>query len=265
MKIYAISLKGMRRQNEDKHNIILNLDNHDKIMKNINFFSIFDGHGGKEVSAYLCKELHKYFMNQNINYPISENRVNNIFSHVQKVLKLKYNKFSYNTGSTSLIAIQYEKNNSNYLNIINLGDSRCILCRDNFALPLTKDHKPMWPEENMRITKLGGKIYYDDDWRIMELSVSRSFGDISATPFLTHVPDLFRYKIEKNDKFIVLACDGLWDVLSNQEVVNYILMNCYDLSQNKRINDKKNISKLLGKLAISKGSGDNITAIVIFL
>ena len=123
----------------------------------------------------------------------------------------------------------------------------------------------MWPEEKRRIEKMGGKIYFDDDWRIKELSVSRAFGDISATPYVTHEPEIFRYRLDKNDKFFVLACDGMWDVLRNFEVVNYILLNCYDPVTNKRINKDKNISKALTELAIKKGSGDNVTAIVVFL
>lgn len=265
MNIHSVSLKGMRKQNEDKHNIMLNIDNHNKSMNNINLFTIFDGHGGKAVSHFLFDTLYKYFVDLRVKYPLSKQQVNNIFSYIQKVLKLKYKNISYNTGSTSLVVCQYKKNGSDYLNIINLGDCRCVLARNNMGIPLTKDHKPMWPEERARITKLGGKIYFDDDWRVMELSVSRAFGDISATPYVTHNPDFFKYKLEKGDKFFILACDGLWDVMSNQEVVNFILLNCYDISCTKRINKSKNIAKILGNYAISKGSGDNITVIIVFL
>jgi serine/threonine protein phosphatase PrpC len=46
------------------------------------------------------------------------------------------------------------------------------------------------------------------------------------------MPDIFLYKLEKNDKFFVMACDGLWDVLQNQDVVNFVLTNCYDNNGN---------------------------------
>src|SRR5436305_1930508 len=79
------------------------------------------------------------------------------------------------------------KDGKYYINVINTGDSRCIICRDNLGIPLSKDHKPNWPEERYRIQQLGGKIYYDgDDYRIKDLSVSRAFGDIDAEPYVTY-------------------------------------------------------------------------------
>lgn len=160
----------------------------------------------------------------------------------------------------------FKQQDDTYLNILNTGDCRCIICRDNFALPLTKDHKPHWPEENRRIIKTGGKIVFDGfDFRIKDLSVSRAFGDTDATPFVSHRPDIFRYKIEKSDKFIVLACDGLWDVLSNDEVVNFILITSYDQSLTKRIVDNNvNVAKKLAEYALTKGSTDNISVIIAF-
>lgn len=265
MNVHSVSLKGMRRQNEDKHNIILNIDGKDSAMKNVNFFSIFDGHGGKEVSAFLHDVLYKYFVDKRISYPMKREQVNEIFNHLQKILETKYSSFSDHTGSTCLLSVHYKKDNNDYLNIANLGDCRMVLCRDNIGIPLTKDHKPMWPEEKYRIEKMGGKIYYDDDWRVKELSVSRAFGDVAAKPYVTHIPDFYRYKLDRNDKFFVMACDGLWDVLSNQDAVNFVLHHCYELETGRRINKNINISKKIGEYAISKGSGDNITAIVVFL
>ena len=74
---------------------------------------------------------------------------------------------------------------------------------------------------------MNGKIQFDGhDWRIKDLSLSRAFGDLDASPFVTHEPEIYKYKLSSKDKFMVLACDGLWDVLSNQEVVNFVLECC---------------------------------------
>jgi len=147
------------------------------------------------------------------------------------------------------------------------------LSRNNIAVPLTKDHKPHWPEEKKRIEALGGQIYFDGgDWRIKDLSVSKSFGDLDSVPYVTHKPDIFKYKLSESEEFIVLACDGLWDVMTNQDVVNFIL-------QNKPKNLKKdsdkithckatvsgNLAKKLADYAIEIGSTDNITVIIIFM
>jgi len=267
MSVYTVSLIGVRPQNEDSHEIIINLTGKNTEIKQLNFFGIFDGHGhghgGKQISTYIKNNLPKYFLDQRVVLPLSKRYVVNVYDHLQK--NLIGTSFSKCAGSTGLVVLHYKHDNNYFLNVINNGDSRCVLCRDNFALPLTKDHKPNSPEEKNRITQLGGNIEFDGfDWRIKDLSVSRSFGDIDATPFVTHRPDLFRYKLDKNDKFIVLACDGLWDVLSNSDVVDFILLNCYDESLKNRTNVNINVAKKLANHAIEKGSGDNVTVIIVF-
>jgi serine/threonine protein phosphatase PrpC len=263
MNVHSVSLKGLRPQNEDAHEIILNLDGKDCNLNNVNFFAIFDGHGGKLVSNSLKENLPKFFMDKRVEYPISKRYVVNVYDYIQK--SLAKHDFSHYSGSTGLVVIQFKFNNEDYLNVINNGDCRCVLCRDNFAMPLTKDHKPNWPEEYHRITKLGGKVVFDGfDWRIKDLSVSRSFGDIDASPFVSARPDVYRFKLDKNDKFIVIGCDGAFDVLNNNEIVNFILLNCYDDNLKNRINKNVNIAKKLAELAIQRGSTDNVSIIVIF-
>jgi len=111
---------------------------------------------------------------------------------------------------------------------------------------------------------LGGKIEFDgDDWRIENLSVSRAFGDVKAGPYVTHVPDVFKYRLGNKDQFMILACDGLWDVMTNQEVVDFVLHICYDQNM-VRIDPGVNIAKKLADIAVQKGSTDNITIIISF-
>jgi len=264
MTVYSASLKGLREQNEDAHVSIINLDSKNPAINNVNLYGVFDGHGGKEVSKFVKDYLPKFFVDKRIEYPISKKYVVTVYDHIQKTLH--NHSFAYYSGSTGLIVINFKYNNENYINVINNGDSRCVICRDNFAMPLSKDHKPSWPEEYHRITGLGGKIVIDNygDHRIKDLSVSRAFGDIDAAPFVTHRPDLFRYKIDKCDKFLIMACDGLWDVLSSEEAINFVLSSCYDVALKNRIHTKENIAKKLAMHALKKGSTDNISLYVIF-
>ena len=265
MKIYTISLKGLRPQNEDCHNVILNSNGRNKLLNKVDFFSVFDGHGGKEVSNYLSETLNKYFMKRSVTYPLSRKYVKTVYDHVQQKLRNDFKNFSYHTGSTSLVVIFFKKREHKYLNILNTGDCRCVISRDNCALSLTKDHKPHWPEERARIKKLGGEIAYDGyNWRVKDLSVSRAFGDIDSTPYLTHLPDIFQYRLEKTDKFVIIACDGVWDVISNQEAVNFVINNCYKDDLKTRNNSNVNIANELGKHVLNKGSTDNINIIVVF-
>jgi protein phosphatase 2C len=263
MSVHTASLRGERLQNEDKHNIILNSNGTDQNIKNVDFFGLYDGHGGKFVSKFLSNELPQMFIDKRVVYPLHKEYINKMYAYLQDVLKSKYSIYTTNTGSACLVVTISNENNNEYLNIINLGDSRCVLCRNNIAIPLTKDHKPNWPEEHARIKKLGGEIKYDDyDWRIKDLSVSRAFGDIDASPFISFEPDIFKYKVNKNDKFIVIACDGLWDVMSNQDVVNFVLNQSYNMENNIRINNDINCAKLLAQFAIDRGSHDNVTIII---
>lgn len=264
--VYDISLKGLRQQNEDKHICIYNNENNI-----VNFFGLYDGHGGKYVSTFLQNYLHNFFTDTNITYPIKTNYIKKTFQKLHNFLYEE--KFSYanNCGSTCLVLLIYKLSDECYINVINVGDSRCVLCRNNIAIPLSKDHKPNWPEELKRIKDIGGKIKFDGfDWRIQDLSVSRAFGDFDTIPYVTNEPDIFKYQLTKTDKFIIMACDGLWDVMDNQEVVNFILSNYYidyyypQIYSNKNLNQNNNIAKDLAKYAINKGSSDNITIIIIF-
>lgn len=265
MKIELASLTGKRKQNEDKHNIIKNIDGRDSEMAKLNYYGIYDGHGGKFVSKFLSENFYKYFMDKRTEYPLKKRDVTRAYKYFQDLLRTKYKSNATNTGSTCLIVTHYVKNNNEYLNVLNLGDCRCVVCNNNIAIPLTKDHKPDKPEEDNRIKQLGGNIVFDGyDWRIADLSVSRAFGDLSAEPYVGCEPDLFEYMITGKDKFLILACDGLWDVMDNQEAVDFVLKTCYDMKTNTRTNEKINMAKKLADRAIEKGSGDNVSVIIVF-
>lgn len=268
----------IRDANEDEIDIEFNYNGQDKSVKAMNFFAVYDGHGGNAVSKYIKSKLSKYFMNKKYDYDIKKKTANSYIMDIYDTIQTKLKESSIRTkmcGSTALVAIQYEKNNIySQLKIINLGDCRAVICNENYlAIALTKDHKPMAFCENRRITKLGGVITHDvnDDPRINGLSVSRAFGDVEATPHISHVPEIFDYELnvkrgEIMDKFMILACDGVWDVLSCQDAVDYVL---YKLAETRtiEIRDNKgsnNIAQMLGKYAIEKGSQDNISVIIVF-
>jgi serine/threonine protein phosphatase PrpC len=266
--IQRASLLGKRESNEDKEIIIINLDGSDSKINQINFCSIFDGHGGGGVSKFMKDNLHNYFVHKHVDSMIKNNKKFNkytqrVFDMLQKKLINDHPQLSKRCGSTSLSTILFHNNNKLNLWGINLGDCRAILCNKyNIPIPLTKDHKPNSIEERNRITQLGGKIKFDGyDWRIGDLSVSRSMGDTDNTPYVTHLPEIFKYTIHPDDKFIVMGCDGLWDVLDNQEVVNFILEY---LNQSNGIL-KNDSAKFLADLAIRSGSTDNVSVIVQFL
>jgi serine/threonine protein phosphatase PrpC len=268
MLIQQISLKGKRPTNEDEHIIFENLNDNDTSINNINLIGIFDGHGGGGVSKFLKEQIPSFFLNKRINKILQNSKylekyIVNVFDKLQNKLEKNHPIISKKSGSTALIAIEQIQNDKLILMLINLGDCRAVLCnKRNIAIQLSKDHKPNNLEERIRINELGGIVRFDGaDWRIGDLSVSRAMGDLDNAPFITYQPEIYKYVISRNDKFIIFACDGLWDVFTIQEVIDVI--NEY-LHQGQDPN-KVNFAKLLADFAIRHGSTDNVSVIIQFI
>lgn len=265
MKVYSHSLQGKRPTQEDQHITLLNLDNSNENYNPINFFGVFDGHGGSKISKYLKNNLPDFFipkLKKNIykNNESVSTYINGVYNFLQENLKNKHTKIAEHCGSTACIGINLiNHKNKNILWMVNVGDSRGVLCdKTGEAVQLTVDHKPNLPDEKKRIENLGGQITYDgSEWRIKSLSLSRAFGDLDCCPYVTHLPNIYRYKINSKDKFLIIACDGLWDALSNENAVEFI----------KKLQLKNytgNYAKELATHALVKGSYDNITVIIYF-
>ena len=255
MNIHYTTTTGRRDTNEDGHNIELNLNKNNN-KNNINLFGIYDGHGGTEVSNYLQKNIPKLYLDKKNIFPFSKNFHIKVFEELQK--KILENKAGFYSGSTCIICIFYKKNNNLYMNVLNLGDCRLvILYKNNKFNTLTIDHKPDEVNEKIRISKMGGIIKKDDEgtYRIGDLAVSRSFGDGDNAPYISQVPDIYYKKITPNTKYIVMACDGLWDVINNEEL--------HPLIKKFKENGSKNLAISLVNEALKRKSGDNISAIVI--
>ena len=192
------------------------------------------------------------------------------YNEIQDKLSKKLGKDAVDKGSTCCAFIQYIHEGSMYIQALNLGDSRLVINTNNIGFALTRDHKPEKIDEKNRIERLGGKIKLeknDVDWRIKGISVSRSFGDIVAKPYIDHIPESVIKKVTYADKFLILACDGLWDVVSPQEAVDYVLSKMkYDVKGKLILKKDINIARSLAKYAIvEKKSTDNVTIIFIFL
>jgi len=256
MNIHYTSVKGRRVSNEDKHNIILNLDNNNKNINRINLLGIYDGHGGPNVSQYLETNIPDYYLNSKVSIPVSKDFHTKTFEHIQK--KILENKYGFSMGSTCLLNIIYKYKTDYHMNIINLGDSRLtIVYKNGHSSQITTDHKPDDEFERNRIEKIGGEIYNDSEGvcRIGDLSLSRAFGDEDNAPYISQKPDVFYKKICKLTKYIVMGCDGLWDVIANDEL--------YNLLESYKKNKSKNYASDLVTESLNRGSTDNISIIII--
>lgn len=293
MNVHVESKIGKKTTNEDKFKIFLNKNGDNDEYNNIDFYGIYDGHGGKHISEYLSKKFYKFFINKKLQIPLNLEQANKLYIKFNNNMKKKLLKKAHDSGSTALIITNYKnKNGEDYLQILNTGDSRAVISKKNMALPLTKDHKPDNVNEVKRIEKLYKKykqkdkneinpLRFDDEgkiWRMGSLAVSRAFGDFDEEKYVTCKPDIYNYKISKDDQFIIMATDGLWDVLSPQDAVEFVLHHLNENNEiirprNKKVyehkcnimSNRKNIASDLVNYAISKGSYDNVTAIVFFL
>nr|CAG4712862.1 unnamed protein product [Naegleria fowleri] len=154
-------------------------------------------------------------------------------------------------GSTaSVVYIPYVEERTLFVG--NVGDSRVVLCRSGEPIRLTVDHRPSEIDERRRVKDAGGTIYGN---RVNAcLAVTRAIGDKSLHPYVisdasTMVVDL----MFDRDEFLVIACDGLWDYVSEEDVVKTVRFE----------NDPVQASIILRDLAYDKGSTDNISVIVV--
>jgi len=128
-------------------------------------------------------------------------------------------------GTTAVVALFMEGT----LYVANAGDSRCVLCRKGEAVAMSEDHKPTNKEEEERIRNAGGSVF---DGRVGgQLAVSRALGDLQFKcngelgpegQMVTCVPDVRKLVLNSDDEFVILACDGIWDVMDNAEAVAFV-------------------------------------------
>lgn len=145
--------------------------------------------------------------------------------------------------------------------IANAGDSRAVLGKRGRAIELSKDHKPNCTSEKLRIEKLGGVIY--DGYLNGQLSVARALGDWhmkgpkgSPGP-LSSEPEMEEIVLTKEDEFLIIGCDGLWDVMSSQYAVTVVRK---ELMMH---NDPEKCSRVLVREALKRNSCDNLTVVVV--
>ncbi len=186
-------------------------------------------------------------------------------------------------GSTALVVLQL----GDSLYSAHVGDSRAVLCRSGVAKRLTEDHKPNLPSEKARVLKAGGRVEFQRCWRVVVepkdgrpgsgLAVSRSLGDLDFKEprrFVESDPDVSKTKIRGDDSYVILASDGLFDVLSDEDAVacaNEALglkgrgakMAFGSLAQAQAAAGAA-ADKLL-RLSLGRGTVDNVTVIVMLL
>ncbi len=215
------------------------------------FFAVYDGHNGNKTSSFLKENLHAYFQEC-----LVENRKQCFEDSFAKAEK--YALENYADGSTAVVA--YIDSNK-VLHYAWSGDSRAVLECNGKACFATDDHKPNRSDETRRIEQAGGTLCFYGVWRINGLAVSRSIGDKKMKTCgegqIIAVPEYAQKQLNADNHFLIIASDGLWDVVSSEDAVA-IAQKGFD--DQKSVDD---IAQELQNAAIKEGSKDNITVCVV--
>ena len=270
--IAGYSSPGVQKTNQDNFFIINEFLGDEEQF----FLGVCDGHGtyGHLVSKYITQILPDYLQD------ISDESIINSFNLTNKSLITNSKIDCSFSGSTcTTLIINLEK-----IICANLGDSRAVLAKyENGtynAFNLSNDHKPNKSLEMKRILLNGGRIepFYDEElhkylgpervWLknsdIPGLAMTRSFGDnVAHSVGVISEPEIIKYEFNGNEKFIVLASDGIWEYIDSDECVN-IVKDFYENDMDAIGALNALVKEAFNRWKSMEDSIDDITAIVIF-
>lgn len=145
--------------------------------------------------------------------------------------------------------------------VANAGDCRAVLCRRGEAIDMSQDHKPIHPSEQRRVEELGA--FVEDGYLNGVLSVTRALGDWdmkfsqgSPSPLISE-PEFRQALLTEDDEFLIISCDGIWDVMSSQHAVNVVRRGL------RRHDDPEQSARDLVKEALRLNTSDNLTVIIV--
>ncbi|KAJ0884456.1 putative protein-serine/threonine phosphatase [Helianthus annuus] len=216
----------------------------------LGLFAIFDGHLSHEVPDYLRSHLFENILNEPDFWRKTEDAIRRAYRVTDKTILDKAVDLGKG-GSTAVTAILI---NCKKLVVANVGDSRAVICKNGVAKQLSVDHEPSKEKELVEnrggfVSRMPGDVPRVDG----QLAVARAFGDKNLKEHLSSEPDVYMEMIDDDTEFIILASDGVWKVMSNQEAVDCI----------KNMKDAKAAAKRLTEEALAKKSSDDISCIVV--
>lgn len=243
------------------------------------YFAVFDGHAGKQAARWCGNNLHNYLEQEILDseeknledYDMRDSLNNSFLKADESITK----EGSGNSGCTAaVVVLAWEnkeksneindnsntidyKNHKRVMYTANVGDLRIILCRGGNAYRLTYDHKASDINEINRIRDSGGLILKNRVNGI--LAVTRSLGDSYMKELVVGTPFTTATEIYDTDEFVILACDGVWDVISDIKAVE-IVKESFTKSDDPEVAAKK-----LCQIAMDNSTTDNITVMVVKL
>ncbi|KAI5125238.1 Protein Phosphatase 1B [Manis pentadactyla] len=266
------SMQGWRVEMEDAHTAVVGIPHG---LEDWSFFAVYDGHAGSRVANYCSAHLLEHITNNedfraagksgSAVEPSVENVKNGIRTGFLKIDEYMRNFSDLRngmdrSGSTAVGVMISPK----HVYFINCGDSRAVLYRNGQVCFSTQDHKPCNPREKERIQNAGGSVMIQ---RVNgSLAVSRALGDYDykcvdgkgpTEQLVSPEPEVYEILRAEEDEFIILACDGIWDVMSNEELCEFVK------SRLEVSDDLENVCNWVVDTCLHKGSRDNMSIVLV--
>ncbi|KAL5580919.1 hypothetical protein UlMin_013361 [Ulmus minor] len=289
------SVCGRRRDMEDALAIRPSFFVRQEITSEMHYFGVYDGHGCSHVAMKCRERLHELVKEELERAKEASTEWKGAME--RSFMRMDKEVIAYNdavvgarcrcelqtpecdaVGSTAVVSIVTTEK----IIVANCGDSRAVLCRNGKPVPLSSDHKPDRPDELNRIQAAGGRVIYWDGPRVLGvLAMSRAIGDNYLKPYVSCEPEVTITDRTVEDDCLILASDGLWDVVSNETACGVARM-CLrgkaraptlspaednEVAGGEEMSDKacSDASMLLTKLALARHSADNVSVIVVDL
>ncbi|KAL1552890.1 protein-serine/threonine phosphatase [Salvia divinorum] len=261
----------------------------------LHYFGVYDGHGCSHVATKCKERLHEMVKEELLLDDVGEEETRNSSSWWKRVMERSFTRMdkevvAWNAnvvdnmipscrcelqtpdcdavGSTAVVAVVTPYS----IVVANCGDSRAVLCRNGKAIPLSTDHKPDRPDEMNRIQTAGGRVIFWEGARVLGvLAMSRAIGDNYLKPYVSCEPEVTITERGEGDECLILASDGLWDVVSNKTACGVARMclkgkaKATDVGGGATDKACEDASMLLTKLALARRSADNVSVLVIDL
>uniref|UniRef100_A0A8C3GBQ6 protein-serine/threonine phosphatase n=1 Tax=Cyclopterus lumpus TaxID=8103 RepID=A0A8C3GBQ6_CYCLU len=282
------SMQGWRVEMEDAHTAVLGLPGPG--MTDWSFFAVYDGHAGSRVANYCSKHLLEHIIGANSvaggtqssqagsdsSASDSPTLIPPSVETVKSGIRTGFLKIDEHMRSFSDLRNGMDRSGSTAVGIllspdlfffINCGDSRAVLYRNSHVCFSTLDHKPCNPRERERIQNAGGSVMIQ---RVNgSLAVSRALGDFDykcvdgkgpTEQLVSPEPEVFEMvRAPEQDQFVILACDGIWDVMSNEELCEFVK------SRLEVSDDLERVCNEVVDTCLHKGSRDNMSVVLVCL
>lgn len=281
---------------EDRHMIVTDLHTEASPRSNQQscccFAAIYDGHNGHLAAQHAADRLHHVLASHSGMSTLAQERpppvrvdqdgkaaivqaLHDSFEQIEnEIIQMTLDR-DQQDGATALVSMVF----GGHLFVANIGDSRAVIARrsEAKAVRLTIDHKPDVPAEKERIETAGGKVIFSGCWRVahdkvpIRLAVSRAFGDHQlknnlpascSAPLVSATPFVDVYELNPEDEFVILASDGVWDRISDDEAVAIVRQELSQCSTTDKDQIVKAAADKLIEVALRKRTYDNATAIV---